>query len=1288
MEASQSAFESYEHPERVIQSVGLVKPKAGVFIDTIRYILVVCTSHSVSLLGLSFEDHPSETANAQKVEPPAPSKDPSSARKHIKLFVTEMQASTDGVQLSDICGTENGRIFCKGNDGCLYEILYQASEGWFSNRCALRNITNPKLSNLVPNFIQGKERQSLDFVAVDSARRVLYTLHKGTEIEVHHLTTQDSSKPPVKIARAKDICRHANMICPNTPLLQPSEFHITWMTPVSTEESRTIHLVAVTSKGVRLYFTTQRTGWRALGSYGSSLATSDNSAPSCLELIYVRPPPPPGQTQSVEGGMSVMQTQQSMSTGTSSSTEYAPHQPVMDGVNHAFYANGIFLAASQYSLEPTGSLDNILGVTRAIPSVDASRSSGVANISLSSTGVQAGPTDLADTATDLIVQGATWAIAEISKGSQRLPKDERLHPLALQMIQPPRVFVVLTSSGLFTLIEQRPIDTLKGLLQVGTLYDQTVHEFFKRFGQAQSCAMSLAIASRNSLVTLAPESYVLGQDQSDSITQWLSQDVVSHAWRIFFDFGGYPRYEPPPYPSQPASDGKVTLSGRHDGVAIYLTRLLHSFWNQKITKKQHVPGDGEGQHPNLPASALSGPQQELRSLYTFLETNSQLFNLGHGPSSGSGAARGTLTRSAGIEGDQVANNAERESFDALKQLLSRSLEALSFVLLLIDYRLPSLVQRCKPEVQEGLLNLTFAELTTTRKGRDIGRALVEAIIDLQISSQASIDVVADVLQERCGGFCNADDVRLYKALECVRKAWEANKANNPVGKTESLRESLRLLNRATTHLPIEKLESICSDYRELQFYHGAIELPLNCASTWDRNHISHQYRVDGMPPDDRRSKTYELSIKCYELVLLTLDAVDSACNSETTRKAKESGQSEVIRRVEEQRANAYAQAQTSTDPLFHIAMYDWLLANNKTDELLQIRSPYVEEYLRSEPVTLERCQLLCLWYVSVGHSFSAAQLYAGVAQSTELDISLDDRVEFLSKASSNAKSTLQTNSHELIEFINDIDEKLEVASVQIEIFKAIQESLEIDDENKSALISILNESLLDITTLFREFAEPLQMHEIKLLIYHVSDYRDEELVRQAWEALIAEAHNQTSTLPETRHERVAAAVIELGHRFYPSDVAFPVDMLMDMLLRYTYEQLTSNSGLSIPPAWVAKTMLLARVPPQLIFDVMVCIFDTKREPYHTPQGQLFVLSDLAHLARIWVDEILGLAAPSLGIKDLLLGFSARRLDDTLSGLVLSLSQLEGHSSHIHGISTPEKIAASFKLTQELIRRSF
>jgi nuclear pore complex protein Nup155 len=126
----------------VIQSVGLVKPKSGVFIDAISHILVICTNSSITLLGLAFETGANSAATGPE----------------LKLYVTDMSVQTDRVTMSGVRGTDDGRVFCKGSDGNAYEVLYQAAEGWFSAKCSVRNMSTPRFSNLVPTFLQGSRK--------------------------------------------------------------------------------------------------------------------------------------------------------------------------------------------------------------------------------------------------------------------------------------------------------------------------------------------------------------------------------------------------------------------------------------------------------------------------------------------------------------------------------------------------------------------------------------------------------------------------------------------------------------------------------------------------------------------------------------------------------------------------------------------------------------------------------------------------------------------------------------------------------------------------------------------------------------------------------------------------------------------------------------------------------------------------------------------------------------------------------------------------------------------------
>lgn len=94
-----------------------------------------------------------------------------------------------------------------------------------------------------------------------------------------------------------------------------------------------------------------------------------------------------------------------------------------------------------------------------------------------------------------------------------------------------------------------------------------------------------------------------------------------------------------------------------------------------------------------------------------------------------------------------AHETEHSSLNALRLLLVQSVEAISFVLLLIDYQLSDIVAMCDPDTQSKLLSLTFRDLLTKKQGREIARSLISAVINQQIGRQMSVsgDRIATVV---------------------------------------------------------------------------------------------------------------------------------------------------------------------------------------------------------------------------------------------------------------------------------------------------------------------------------------------------------------------------------------------------------------------------------------------------------------------------------------------------------------------------------------------------------------
>lgn len=124
-----------EQPD-VITHVALVKPKPNVFVDEIKYLLVICTPVTVILLGLSLQ--PVTGSDHRQ-------------RTEIKLYATDMSVTTDNVEMTSVVGTSDGRIFmCGSNDYNMYELHYQEKEVWFGKRFHLINHSTTGLPSYIP----------------------------------------------------------------------------------------------------------------------------------------------------------------------------------------------------------------------------------------------------------------------------------------------------------------------------------------------------------------------------------------------------------------------------------------------------------------------------------------------------------------------------------------------------------------------------------------------------------------------------------------------------------------------------------------------------------------------------------------------------------------------------------------------------------------------------------------------------------------------------------------------------------------------------------------------------------------------------------------------------------------------------------------------------------------------------------------------------------------------------------------------------------------------------------
>ncbi|KAF8640990.1 hypothetical protein AX17_000635 [Amanita inopinata Kibby_2008] len=1176
-----------EQPD-VITHVALIKAKHGVFIDAITSLLVICTPVSVLLIGVS-----TSTVAGQNGRP----------RKEIQMYATDLSIQTD-VEMTSVVGTNDGRIFmCGSQDGNLYELHYQETESWFGKRVQLINHSVGGVQSLLPRFTSSGSEDRIVSVVSDTSRNCIYTLTSKNCISIYK---PSGTRTIQHIQTISNIYKAAQDKAPGSPALAPQNFQVISLHTIEPHESRSgIQLLAVTSNGVRLYFSPSF-------SYGYSSSISGDAGSRPLQLIHVRLPP----TNLIHPDEQAHPIRPLLTTypGVRPSAQTSSRPYIMTSLESSCYIDGLTIVAQQGDTDGTDFILCLSPDLTRIGSLGQPQTQSQSNQQQQQQPYGAGygygggtgqsRPPFTEYAALLAIPGRTWAMANVPRQRTSTmplnsPAPVAINELALQFGETPQQFLLLTNVGLTFLVKRRALDYLKAVLEElqteGNV--QPIIEFRDSFGRDQTCAMLLGLAAGNLFLDVT-------ENLPTGTMGVINPDLASVAKQAFYDFGDRPLWtERTTYGKE--SQGLAIFSGRREGFALYFARLIRPIWRSKLTKT----GPTGLQELAVSDNTLVTTQKNLFLLKDFMDKNPHLFHSAPGESA---STRTPVT-------EQEAWKAEQASVSELLSLLTRSIEALSFLLLLNDYRLGELILQCDPDVQKLIASETFEDLITTQNGLTTSRALVNVVIDQQIGQQISVDTISEVLQHRCGSFCSTDDVMLYKAKENIRKAVETRSYSD---KQNWLAESLRLFIKGARVLEFEKLREACGDYQQLNYAKGAILLPLTCARVLDPDNLGSEYwhtspatPQGSLSPDDPRIPFLQKRMHCYDLVKDSLAVFEDRSSVQTNAK---DGSSSAPSNddAETTRNHAYELAFASDDQMFHSVLYDWLIERNLADDLLEMRPPFLEAHLKREPPTVQQYQLLWKFYVKNGQPLRAAEVLGALAESNQFDLDLDARLEYLTLAVANAKShpvSIGGRHETAIDFLTDLEEKLDVAQVQLEIYNTLYPHID-DAREVGERIRTLTKRLFTMTELYQLYAVAFGLPEMQLLCLHVSEHREESVVRPIWNQIFEEIlREETDT--QTKADAIVSRLVPLGKRFYPSESAFPLQFIATSLVRFTLARKNE-----LPYGWAARTLTQCGVPFAESWDVLHEMYESQVPPFNDQANVQTISSDIAVLLSDWLEE--------------------------------------------------------------------
>lgn len=286
----------------------------------------------------------------------------------------------------------------------------------------------------------------------------------------------------------------------------------------------------------------------------------------------------------------------------------------------------------------------------------------------------------------------------------------------------------------------------------------------------------------------------------------------------------------------------------------------------------------------------------------------------------------------------------------------------------------------------------------------------------------------------------------------------------------------------------------------------------------------------------------------------------------------------------------------------------------------QIKSPHLETFLKrssaaQNPNELKILNLLWRYFEKTKNYSAAARVLSKLSEKESPDVTLELRLEYLSRAIMSAKSSnLRTSVSGEGEFLHELEEKLEVARIQMQVYEAL---MRINTGPASAhlghALAVLNSRLMDITTLYGDFADAFSLAECKLAIVHCAGHYDPTLIETLWRDIIdKELLESERSSPSDRMTIVSKKIASLGKMYVHSERYFPLGAIVLMLEKKSAE-------LNWDPTWVFMTMLDIGIPFPVLHGIYDRLFKAKDPCWQALNRPLHILEVIYHLLTKFVD---------------------------------------------------------------------
>ncbi|OUC46086.1 putative flagellar protein FliS [Trichinella nativa] len=1169
-----------------ICTVACAKVKSGVRLaGKPSYLLCIVTTSNVFLHGLSFSEsrvpgvlHQWNGTYTQLHMQPRP------------LFTVGLQKMI----VTHVYCTHNGRIFLGTTAGYICE-----NRPYFGKSCWLKNHSLNFITSFMPQLllaVMGSDE--VKQIVCDESRNILYTLHQSGAIELYDLGVEGDCMNQVAYVSYRDIEHAAEKILHKIMSIELTP--VISICPIYSCESKFLNLIAITSKGVRLYFTCQAN----VGLPNYEQQVDILTRPCALTLVHVRLPPGYDVTDDVQQPKSIIHA-------------------------HCNAGMSLFIERANDDSDVIWCLSGKLFCTYP---------------------------KISETFTKISLWGQTVFIKQIPP-CKWMPTDAEIRPLQPCMkrhLNPPREpavhrqlserFLIMTNNCI-QIYESRSRSTI--VLQILNHFGPAsfaAENIYRIQRPVEICCVALNLLCRDEhpdakMMALAVKLIIFHR----GAPTW---DVQEQTFLMRHSTPLRPLYHRP----ETAGSGDLTITSscfhvasrgyvdirfsfRHNAFYLYFSRIIGFYWNSPLATVRNC-ADSSGKIRSVIQSLISPKEitDYLKQLQNFsrvlldaamrvlidedqeeLEMTTVTWNFSAGlfgtPEGDLGLREGTSSLVISllllfvffeyllysISFIFLAKQMEQQSLLKLHSLVTLTQEVLHLWRTLLDHQVHVIAASLTEEVQNRLVSTTLRDLLTPDKL--IFSAIINALISVYLDDQATASMLTADLRTKCPTLFTRDDAAAARAAELMELA---QVAENELKRRELLQNALDLYLTIGDQVD---LDTACKIFQQCKFYKGIVQLACSVAKCIDKTDSAfyhrHLYFMKSQSDNDNIQMPEILTkrLLCYDYVIRAIaslrDEVDKsvATANESFATSQRSLWDQVL-----------SMCWNCDDCILHYVLLDWLFQYDFQDDMLKSGSPHFEDYLQMKLQQKEKdnedyVNLLWRFLEHQKKFLQAAKLLQKLAAEFSYvfkKYDIDRRIEFTIRAVLCIKAGKENRSFE--QYLED----------QLDILKM----------QKSMLALLRKENLTERTIQLYDLAEEFDLPECKLAIMQCCSQYDAQIVDQLWREIISkEFRTCMAEGLEELPSLMTAKLVFVSHHFVNSPRYFPAGFVVSMLLKLAFQGGFADN-------WLARTVQQMSIPIGTVMTRIDAIYRVMIEYGNQDNAlKMFLIGNMYHCALcLWEKE--------------------------------------------------------------------